>query len=178
MSALGFALFPTAIGDCALAWGAAGLVGVQLPEGGAEAARGRMRRRFPLAREAEPPAWAADAARAITALLAGEARDLAEIRLDLSGVPTFHARVYEIVRTIPPGRTLTYGEVARRLGDPHLARAVGQAMGRNPFAPVVPCHRVTAAGGRLGGFSAAGGVAVKQRMLAIEGAGPPPGLFD
>jgi len=88
--------------------------------------------------------------------------------------------VYEITRAIPPGRTLTYGEVARRLGDPNAARAVGQALGHNPFAPVVPCHRVLAAHSGAGGFSAEGGVVTKLRMLQIEKAqmGSEPGLFD
>ena len=85
-------------------------------------------------------------------------------------VPDFHRRVYQVARTIPPGKTLTYGDVARRLGDPGAAQAVGQALGRNPFAIIVPCHRVVAAGGRIGGFSANGGAATKRRILAIEGA--------
>ncbi len=100
--------------------------------------------------------------------------------LDLEQVPPFHRRVYEVARTIPPGSTLTYGEIASRLGEPRLARDVGQALGRNPFAIVVPCHRVVAAGGKTGGFSAGGGVRTKLRMLAIEGA-PAAGtipLFD
>ncbi len=178
MIAQGFTLFATEIGDCAIAWGEAGIVGVQLPESDADAARARMHRRFPEATEINPPSEAAEAARAIAALLAGEQRDLRDIRLDMRGVPEFHAKVYAVVRTIPPGQTLTYGQVAARLNAPGAARAVGQAMGRNPFAPVVPCHRVTAAGGRMGGFSAAGGVAAKQKMLAIEGVRPQPGLFD
>jgi methylated-DNA-[protein]-cysteine S-methyltransferase len=106
----------------------------------------------------------------IVALLDGEHRDLAEIELDLAAVPEFHRRAYEIARTIPPGKTLTYGDIAHRLGMPGSAQAVGQAMGHNPFPIVVPCHRVLAAGGRDGGFSARGGVATKRRMLVIEGA--------
>ena len=85
-------------------------------------------------------------------------------------MPPFHRRVYEVARTIPPGATLSYGEIATRLGAPGSARAVGQALGRNPFAIVVPCHRVLAAGGKLGGFSANGGVTTKLRLLSIEGA--------
>jgi methylated-DNA-[protein]-cysteine S-methyltransferase len=95
--------------------------------------------------------------------------DLAFIRLDMDGVPEFHQRVYEVARTIPAGATLTYGEIARRVGDPGAARAVGQALGRNPFAVIVPCHRVTAARGKAGGFSAPGGRATKLTLLAIEG---------
>lgn len=116
----------------------------------------------------------------MTALLSGE--DLAapdSVPLDLSRVPPFHARVYEVARTIPPGTTLTYGEIARRLGEPGAARAVGQALGANPFAPIVPCHRVLAAGGGTGGFSADGGVATKRRLLEIEGVHlEQPALFD
>ncbi len=90
----------------------------------------------------------------------------------MDGVPPFHRRVYRVARKIPPGATLSYGEIAARLGAPRSARAVGQALGRNPFAILVPCHRVVAAGGKLGGFSANGGVATKLRLLAIEGAQP------
>jgi methylated-DNA-[protein]-cysteine S-methyltransferase len=117
---------------------------------------------------------------AIVALLAGERRDLSNIRLGLDDVPAFHRRVYEIARSIGPGATLTYGEIAARLGEPGLARDVGQALGQNPFPIVVPCHRVLAAGGKLGGFSARGGVATKLRLLEIEGALAPeaPMLFE
>jgi methylated-DNA-[protein]-cysteine S-methyltransferase len=105
---------------------------------------------------------------------------LLDLPLDMEGVPPFHRRVYELARAIPPGEVLTYGEVARRLGDPGASRAVGQALGHNPYAPVVPCHRVLAAGGRSGGFSAEGGAATKLKMLEIERArfGGAPGLFD
>ncbi len=105
--------------------------------------------------------------------------DLSNIVLDMHGVPPFHQRVYALARGITPGETLTYGEIALRLGDSGLARAVGQALGHNPFAPVVPCHRVLAAGGRAGGFSANGGVDTKLRLLQIERARiNGPGLFD
>ena len=176
----GFALFDTAIGPCGIAWGPAGVVGVQLPECDAAATRARLARRFPVAREKSPPPQVAEAVAAITALVAGEARDLSRIALDMDGVPEFHRRVYAIARTIPPGATLTYGEIAGRLGEPGAARAVGRALGRNPFAIVVPCHRVLAAGGGTGGFSAAGGVGTKMRLLAIEGARTDrtPTLFD
>lgn len=168
----GFALFDTAIGPCGIAWGPRGIAGVQLPESGEGATRERMRRRFAQWPECEPPPEVAPAIEGIRALLNGEARDLAEIELDLEGVSEFHRRVYEIARRIPPGCTRTYGDIAAELGDKGLARAVGQALGLNPFAPVVPCHRVLAAGGQWGGFSAHGGAASKLRMLAIEGARP------
>src|SRR5206468_8080455 len=112
------------------------------------------------------------------ALLRGEPRDLSGVALDMERAPPFHRRVYDAARAIPAGATCSYGEVASRLGAPGAARAVGQALGRNPFAIVVPCHRVLAAGGKTGGFSANGSITAKLRMLAIEGAQAQPGLFD
>lgn len=169
----GFALFETAIGTCALAWGPRGLIGVQLPEDNGEAAtRARMRRRFPELTKARPPESAQRAIVAIQALLQGAPDDLSGIELDMSHVSEFHQRIYAIARRIPPGQTRTYGEIAAELGDKGLSRAVGQAMGHNPFAPVVPCHRVLAAGNKPGGFSAGGGALTKLRMLDIEGARP------
>ena len=168
MSAPGYLPFDTAIGRCAVAWGPRGISRVWLPE-----ARGA-------ATPGPPPASVLDAVQAVTALLDGEPRDLGGVVLDLEGVPDFHLAVYAVVRAIPAGQTLTYGEIAARLGDPGAARAVGQAMGANPCPIIVPCHRVTAAGGALGGFSAPGGATTKQRMLRIEGAlAPEPAtLFD
>jgi methylated-DNA-[protein]-cysteine S-methyltransferase len=179
--ASGFCLFDSAIGSCGIAWGDRGqIVGTQLPETDEEGTRDRMRRRFPGVPEIGPAPEAAAVMKRIRALLEGDRDPLLDVPLDLSDVPAFNQRVYEITRAIPPGRTLTYGEVAARLGDPGAARAVGQALGHNPFAPVVPCHRVLAAGTRAGGFSAEGGVATKLRMLQIEKAqlGSEPGLFD
>lgn len=180
MSEPGFALFDTAIGSCAIAWGERGLLGVQLPEPDAARTRARMRRRFPVAREASPPADVQRAIDGIVALINGEAVDFSAVPLDMEQLPAFPRRVYEVVRTIPCGATLTYGEIAKRLGLPAEARDVGEAMGRNPFPIIVPCHRVLAAGGKLGGFSAPGGVATKRRLLAIEGARAThgPDLFD
>ena len=180
MTAIGFSLFDTVIGCCGIAWGERGIVGVQLPEAREALTRARMRRLFPDAIETGPPLQVRSAAERIAALLRGARDDLRDIELDMSGISLFEVRVYELVRGIAPGETLTYGEVAARLGEPGGARAVGRALGRNPFAPVVPCHRVLAAGGRSGGFSADGGVATKLRMLQIEGAriGAAPGLFD
>lgn len=173
-SSPGFAVFDTAIGACGLAWGPRGLLGVQLPQDdpGADATRHRMRQRFPTLAEAPPPANAQRAIAAVQALLDGTHDDLRHIELDMAGVSDFHRRVYEIARRIPPGRTRTYGEIAAELGDLGLSRAVGQAMGLNPFAPVVPCHRVLAAGNKPGGFSAGGGALTKLKMLDIEGATP------
>jgi methylated-DNA-[protein]-cysteine S-methyltransferase len=180
MPAFGFSLFETAIDACAIAWGSRGIVGIQLPESDREGTRTRIARRFPDAIETRPPPGVDLAIRDIVRLLTGEARDLTRIDLDMSGTPEFHRRVYAVARAIPPGATQTYGEVARRIGDPGAARAVGQALGRNPFPIVVPCHRVLAAGGRPGGFSANGGRLTKLRLLSIERArtGDTPTLFD
>jgi methylated-DNA-[protein]-cysteine S-methyltransferase len=163
------ALFETAIGRCGLAWGPRGLIGVQLPERSAEATRIRLMRHCPNAEEIEPPKHIQRAIDDITALLRGEKKSLRAIQLDISRVQPFNARVYETTRAIPPGVTRTYGEVARAIGEPDGARAVGQALGRNPFAIIVPCHRVVGADGKLVGFSANGGIRTKLKMLQIEG---------
>jgi methylated-DNA-[protein]-cysteine S-methyltransferase len=175
-----FHLFDTAIGSCALVWQSAHIVGAQLPEIDEATARLRLERRFPDAVEAPPPGFVEAAIADIVALLSGQSRDLAHLPIDLSGVSDFNRRVYELALTIAPGETLTYGAVAARIGEPGAARAVGVALGQNPFPIIVPCHRVLAAGGRTGGFSADGGVATKLRLLTIEKArtSPVPGLFD
>jgi methylated-DNA-[protein]-cysteine S-methyltransferase len=176
----GFTLFDTAIGLCALVWGEGGVVGFFLPEGDEARMRQRIARRFPDAGEAEPPQAIAAIIETVTAHLAGALHDLARIPVDLSAVPLFNARVYAVARAIPAGRTLTYGEVAARLGEPGAAQAVGRALGENPIPVIVPCHRVLAAGGKLHGFSAPGGVETKRRLLEIEGArsSDAPDLFD
>ncbi len=182
MDTLGYALFPTPLGACGIAWSARGLSCVQLPEADEAATRLRMARRFPELMEITPPLFVQEAIAAVTALLEGhppEPPDLTHLPLDMEGVPPFHQRVYELARRIPPGETLSYGEVAQRLGEPGAARAVGQALGANPFAPVVPCHRVLGAQTGTGGFSAHGGLQTKLKMLEIEGARfGGPGLFD
>ncbi|WP_437943881.1 methylated-DNA--[protein]-cysteine S-methyltransferase [Sorangium sp. So ce281] len=167
-TAHGFLLFDTAIGRCGIAWGERGVAALQLPEAREPETRSRLLQRSPGAQAAAPPPEVQRAVDAIVALLRGEASDLSAVALDMDRVPPFHRRVYEVARTIPPGATLTYGEVAARLGAVGSARAVGQALGRNPFAIIVPCHRVLAAGGKAGGFSASGGVTTKLRLLAIE----------
>lgn len=172
MTMPGFALFDTAIGPCALAWREAGLVGVQLPEGSEAATRRQIARRFPDLEAREPAAAVRRARDAMTALLNGSASDLSNIALDMRDVTTFRRQVYDYARTIPRGATVTYGELAAGIGARGAARAVGRALGGNPFPIVVPCHRVLAAGGRSGGFSAKGGANTKMRMLAIEGAVP------
>ncbi|MCC7346365.1 MAG: methylated-DNA--[protein]-cysteine S-methyltransferase [Variibacter sp.] len=177
---LAFTLFETSIGTCALAWGPRGIVAVGLPEGDEAATRARLLRRFPDARETPPPPPIRRVVEEIVRLLQGEAVDLSHAPLDMERIHAFPRSVYAIARTIAPGHTLTYGEIAARLGDPGLARAVGRALGENPFPIIVPCHRVLAANGKTGGFSAHGGVATKLRLLAIENArvGSEPTLFD
>jgi methylated-DNA-[protein]-cysteine S-methyltransferase len=176
----GFALFDTAIGPCGIAWGPRGVIGLQLPEADSDTARRRLAKRFAQAEETTPPPDIQRAIDAIRELLNGEKADLSAIPLDMARVPAFNRQVYAIARAVPPGATLTYGEIAEKLGDRLLARDVGQAMGRNPFPIVVPCHRVLAAGGGIGGFSASGGIRTKRKMLAIESvhAKGEPTLFD
>ena len=178
--ALGCCLFETAIGPCGIAWTESALAAVQLPETSDEGTLQRLLRYTGDAPVLAPPAFVRTAIARIQALLRGAADDLADLPLAMEGVPDFQQRVYAVTRAIPPGEVLTYGEVARRVGEPGAARAVGQALGHNPFAPVVPCHRVLAAGGKSGGFSAEGGALTKLRMLEIERArlGGERGLFD
>jgi methylated-DNA-[protein]-cysteine S-methyltransferase len=180
MTQQNFTLFDTAIGSCGIAWGERGIFAVQLPMSEPEKTRKRIRQRYAGIEETPPPAEVQRAIAAIVGLLAGKPNDLADVALDLEGVPEFDRGVYDIARSIPPGKTLTYGDIAKRLGGVELSRDVGQALGHNPCPIVVPCHRVLAAGGKPGGFSANGGVATKLKMLAIEGAivNHTPSLFD
>jgi methylated-DNA-[protein]-cysteine S-methyltransferase len=173
-----FSLFPTSLGDCAIAWCGDAVVATSLPRKNGAETSDRLAARTGATPGAPPPAISRAIA-AITALLAGEKTDLAFIECDFGGIDPFAARVYAVTRAIPAGETLTYGAIAVRLGDKRLAQNVGQALGRNPFPIVVPCHRVIGANDKLTGFSADGGVATKLRMLAIEGAriGEAPGLF-
>ncbi len=166
---LGYASFETPVGECGIAWNGHGVVAIRLPEDGAGATLRRLRDTYTGADESIPPLAVRRAIDGMRALMGGERPDLSSITLEMDGVSPFHRRVYETARDIPVGTTLTYGELALEAGSPGAARAVGQALGRNPFAIVVPCHRVTAAGGKVGGFSATGGVAVKVRLLELEG---------
>lgn len=163
-------LFGTAIGWAGLAWNDAGLVGAHLPEATPAIARASFKRRFPDVVESDPTPDITAVVTGIQALLCGEKPDLLDAQLDISRVPDFSAKVYAIARAIPPGETRTYGEIAVELGDKLLAQQVGQALGKNPWPIIVPCHRVTAANGKLGGFSARGGVETKIKLLEIEGA--------
>ena len=177
----GFTLFDTPVGACALLWAEQGLTGVLLPEGTDAATRRRdVARGGGASVEAVPPPALQHVIGRIGGLLEGGRDDLADIVLDLREIPPFPRRVYEVTRTIVPGSTRTYGEVALLLGEPQAARAVGQALGANRFPIIVPCHRVLAAGAKAGGFSAPGGTRTKLRLLEIERAplGGTPGLFD
>ena len=176
-----FTLFDTRIGLCGIAWNDAGIFCTQLPEGDATRSRARVLQRVPDAREAEPPAQVLAVMDRIVALLSGgKGDDFNDVALDMDRLPEFNRAVYAIARKIQPGATITYGEIAKQLGGVELSRDVGQAMGKNPFPIIVPCHRVLAAGAKPGGFSARGGTATKLKMLAIEGAyvNHTPSLFD
>jgi methylated-DNA-[protein]-cysteine S-methyltransferase len=153
------------------------LTGVELPGRDDAATLRRIRRALPDAAETAPPPEVERAIAAIRRLLAGEPEDLADVVVDLDDVPDFHRRVYDVARTIPPGETRSYGDIARALGEPGAAQAVGRALGGNPVPIVVPCHRVLAADGSLHGFSAPGGIDTKRRMLEVEGA-LAPALFS
>jgi len=168
----GYALFATRIGRCGIAWSRDAIVGLQLPESTASETRRRIVERHSGAVSADPPPLVRQAVNSISGHLAGDRSELSGIQLDMGGVTSFRRKVYEEARGIPTGATISYGELARRLGRPDAARAVGQALGHNPFPIVVPCHRVLAAGGKIGGFSAAGGAQTKLRILRIEGAVP------
>lgn len=170
MASQHFAIFDTAIGPCGVVWGERGITGIQLPMGDEAKTRKRIHQRNGEVTEATPPVEVRSAIDGMIELLQGKPNDLADVVLDLDGVPEFNRGVYDIARRIPPGKTMTYGDIAKKLGGVELSRDVGQALGRNPCPIVVPCHRVLAAGNKPGGFSANGGVVTKLKMLEIEGA--------
>ncbi|NEX93859.1 methylated-DNA--[protein]-cysteine S-methyltransferase [Caulobacter sp. 17J65-9] len=176
----GYTLFDTAVGRCGLAWSEAGVAAVSLPEGDDAATRARLLKRCPAAQEQAPPPQIARAVEQVVALLEGQPIDFSDVPLDLEAATPFERRVYDLALRIPPGETRTYGAIARELGEPGAAQAVGRALGANPIPIIVPCHRVLGADGKAGGFSAPGGVSTKARMLTIEGArtSDQPTLFD
>lgn len=175
-------LFDTALGTCAIAWSDVGLIRVQLPERTCAETEARMRRGGSEPAITPLPALASDAVSALKMYFTGTAIPFDALSLDESCVSTFNASIYRALRAVPWGTTVTYGELARSVGQPGAARAVGAAMGQNPWPVIVPCHRVLASGRKMGGFSAPGGTATKERLLALEGVviGDPvlPGLFD
>lgn len=171
-----YCLIDTAIGTFGLGWTEAGVCRVALPGDDASEAEARMMRFGGTA--GEPQRDMAELEERIVAYAAGEPDAFADVRLDLTGVSEFNRRCYVDIRQLGWGETTTYGAIARRLGDVGLSRAVGAAMGANPVPLIIPCHRVLAADGRTGGFSAPGGVTSKMRMLALERAATPYGQFS
>jgi methylated-DNA-[protein]-cysteine S-methyltransferase len=171
-------LFDTALGRCGIAWRRDRVVGFALPARDDRATRSSLMRRSPDVVAGEPPLQIRAAIEAVRRLIAGEAIDLGFVDVDFDGVSDFDRHVYVVTRTIRPGETRTYGEIADLVGEPGAARAIGRAMGANPVPIIVPCHRVLAASGRIGGFSAPGGIATKRRLLAIESAHSPLPLFS
>jgi len=164
-------LFDTVLGVCGVAWNLRGLVGVQLPEKDRAATERRLAVKCGSVGAAEPPAWVEQLIADIRHYLGGAEIDFSAVTVDLDGVDDFRRRIYQALRRIGFGRTVTYGELARQLGLTGWegARDVGEAMGRNPMPIVIPCHRVLAAGNKLGGFSAYRGTATKQKLLTLEG---------
>ena len=165
-----YAFFDTPLGLCAIVWDARGISGTQLPEAGRGDATRRLQRRFPEAHNGPPPPAIAAAITRIAAALGGAKDDFADLVLDWRAVSAFDQAVYQEARAIPAGTTSTYGAIATALGDVRHSRRVGQALGRNPWPIVIPCHRVTGAGGWMGGFSAPGGQRTKLKLLELEGA--------
>lgn len=170
-------LFETAIGMCGIAWreiadsgSQAVVTAVQLPEATPQATETRIARKAGSNRRSAPPPEIASIVEKIRKHLQGDVQDFRDVAIDLAGATPFFREVYEATREIPPGQTRTYGEIAKAAGQPGAAQEVGQAMAKNPVPIIVPCHRVAAAGGKLGGFSAPGGTATKARLLALEGA--------
>ncbi len=176
MKHLSYCLFKTSLGSCGIAWNDPGdsaaptaVTLLQLPEATTAMTESRMARTGARKLSAPPPQIAEVIAR-VQKHLHGELQDFRDVAVDLDGADPFARQVYEAAREIPAGKTSTYGELAKALGQPAAARDVGQALGRNPIPLIIPCHRVLAAGGKRGGFSAPGGRATKTRLLAIEGA--------
>jgi O-6-methylguanine DNA methyltransferase len=177
MRLAGYCLFDTPLGRCGIAWrddrssaARPAVTLLQLPEVTPERTESRMARTSGAPGPSAPPPPIAEIIERLRRHLEGEAQDLRDIAVDLTGADDFARQVYEAAREIPAGQTRTYGEIARALGQPREAQAVGQALGKNPIALIIPCHRVVAAGGKSGGFSAHGGRATKARLLAVEGA--------
>jgi methylated-DNA-[protein]-cysteine S-methyltransferase len=165
-----FATFESPIGVCAIGWSERGITALHLPEKSTEAICDSLRqRRGEDIIEADMPQWVRAIVLRICSLLSGQKCSLADVPLDFEGLPPFHQEVYRAALHIPFGQTRTYGQLARMAGSDNGARAVGQAMAKNPFALIVPCHRVLGANGNPGGFSAFGGCESKRKLLQIEG---------
>lgn len=165
-----YCVFETAAGFCAIAWSDAGIARFHLPTSTAEATERSLRRRLIDGEPATPPAEVSAVIEAAKRYFAGEKVDFSNVSLDLHGHDEFFLEIYAAARRVGWGQTTTYGSLAKELGaGPEAARDVGQAMAKNPVPLIIPCHRVLAAGGKLGGFSAPGGSTTKQRMLEMEG---------
>ena len=180
MAGRGYSIFDTGLGRCGVAWGDLGVMGVQLPEAREIDTRKRLFQLYPDARELRPPENVKMAIEGIAALLRGGDSDLSDITLDMSGIPPFNQRVYAFARTIPRGETRTYADVASALRASGAVTSVAQAIGRNPFMIIVPCHRVLEAGHYADKISPNGGAISKRRLLSIEGTKTTAGktLFD
>jgi methylated-DNA-[protein]-cysteine S-methyltransferase len=170
MSGHGFTIFDTAIGRCGIAWGNLGILGVQLPEARELETRRRMYRLYPEAREQRAPLNAEIAIEGIVALLRGGTADMADVALDFTGMPYFNQRVYQYIRTIPRGETRTYAEIAVRMRRGEFS--VAQALAKNPFMIIVPCHRVLEVGNYADKNSPFGGTISKRHLLSLEGTRP------
>lgn len=166
-----YAVFDTALGAAGIAWNDAGVTRFQLPSANAESATRNLVRRAPGAEEAMPPPAVAQIVDAAKCYFAGEKIDFSDVTLDLAGQDDLFRTIYVAARRIGYGETTTYGGLPKAIGrtDWEAARDVGQAMAKNPVALIIPCHRVLAAGGKIGGFSAPGGAETKAKMLALEG---------
>jgi methylated-DNA-[protein]-cysteine S-methyltransferase len=172
-----YLIFDTAGGFCGIAWNNAGITRFQLPTNSAAATERILRRRLPGAEPGVPTPEVTEAVAAVKRYFEGEQTDFSGFTLDLGEQDPFFQRIYETARRVGWGHTTTYGALAKELGaGPEAARDVGQAMAKNPVALIIPCHRVLATGGKVGGFSAPGGSTAKRRMLALEGVhvDPPP----
>lgn len=164
-----FTNFVTSLGECALFWNARGIAAISLPDGPVGTAPVNRLRQFSRAIKTKPSDVASRAIEKLTLFLEGNLIDFTSTELDYSGTSKFYVRVFECTRSIPFGTLLSYGELANQLGSPTATRAVGQALARNRWPLIVPCHRVVAKSGNLTGFSAGGGIATKRRLLQIEG---------
>ena len=180
MAGRGYTIFDTAIGRCGIAWGDLGVVGVQLPEVREIDTRKRLFHLYPEAREIRPPVHVEAAIEGIAMLLRGGVSDLSDVTLDMTGIPAFNQRVYAFARSIPRGESRTYADVASALRASGATHSVAQAIARNPFMIIVPCHRVLEAGHYADNISPNGGVISKRRLLSIEGTHPTTSrtLFD
>jgi methylated-DNA-[protein]-cysteine S-methyltransferase len=165
-----YLIFETASGLCGIAWNSVGITCLRLPAKSAETAERAVRRRLPAAGPGAPTTAVAEAVAAVKRYFEGEETDFSSLKLDLGEQGAFLEQVYAAARRVGWGHTTTYGALAKELGaGPEAARDVGQAMAKNPVPLIIPCHRVLAAGGKIGGFSAPGGAATKIRMLELEG---------